>query len=706
MSKLKLLLADPRHKTVGVHSYFVPIGIGYIASNILNKYKEKIEVRLSVDSDEILDTIDQWKPDIIGISNYIWNTHLSKFLCEYAKKNDENVLCILGGPEFPAGTGAFKIQDNEDDRTYTKCFEFMAERESVDYFAYSDGEVAFIEIIENFFKNNCSTKQMREKNVILKGCVNLSWDKEKLLIGSYIPRIGLEGSVKSEGRDEIPSPYTTGLLDKFLDGVFVPSFETARGCPFLCAFCDQGLDKTKITAFSAKRISEEITYVSKRLNKIKNSTKTISMFDSNWGIFEKDLTLADKILKIMNKYDYPKYIECLTPKSNWNNLIKINDKLKNRVALNLSMQSLKIETLTDIKRRNWTKEQYIEFLKLVRERGKDASSEMIIPLPSETEESYFDGVKFLMDNEVQTRTYTLMMLCGAELGRDKAIKDFGMKSKWRILPKQFGEYRGTKILEIEQICVGTNSMSYKEYLNCRNYSFIVKLMGHSVLKPIKKLTDKLGIKWFDFSLAVSNFIQKSEHSGKFKDLFKDFCKESHGELFDSKLDAIRFYSDKKNYKSLLNGDIGENLMSKYTGRALLILDDIISTLFYVLRSKFKDKLNSELEVVLNSSEKWLKNLYLINIIYSDTKVENSYAENLKIDFDFPEWLLNEKQPFENFTKKSTYKFNLDLKKISYIKDEIDSVTLAGKDKQRAFARYIERRSSESNFFKKDYQKLN
>ena len=231
-------------------------------------------------------------------------------------------------------------------------------------------------------------------------------------------------------------------------------------------------------------------------------------------------------------------------------------------------------------------------------------------------------------------------------------------------------------------------------------------MGHSVLKPVKKLTDKLGIKWFDFSLAVSNLIQKNEYSGKFKDLFKDFCKESHGELFDTKLDAIRFYSDQKNYKSLLNGDIGENLMSKYTGRALLVLDDIISTLFYVIRNRFKDKLNSELEIVLNSSEKWLKNLYLINIIYSDTKIENNYVENLKIDFDFPEWLLNEKQPFENFTKKSIYKFNLDLKKISYIKDEIDSVTLVGRDKQRAFARYIERRSSESNFFKKDYQKLN
>ena len=34
-----------------------------------------------------------------------------------------------------------------------------------------------------------------------------------------------------------------------------------------------------------------------------------------------------------------------------------------------------------------------------------------------------------------------------------------------------------------------------------------------------------------------------------------------------------------------------------------------------------------------------------------------------------------------------------------------STFLVEKDKQRAFARYIERRSSESNCFKKDYQKL-
>ena len=95
-----------------------------------------------------------------------------------------------------------------------------------------------------------------------------------------------------------------------------------------------------------------------------------------------------------------------------------------------------------------------------------------------------------MDNGVQTRTYTLMMLVGAELGRDKAIKDYELKSKWRVLPKQFGEYREEKILEIEQICVGTKTIPYQEYLNCRNYSFIAKTLRTSFFTTYYKINKK------------------------------------------------------------------------------------------------------------------------------------------------------------------------------------------------------------------------
>ncbi len=37
MKKLKILLCDPRHSTIGSHVTSIPIGIGYIASYIKKK---------------------------------------------------------------------------------------------------------------------------------------------------------------------------------------------------------------------------------------------------------------------------------------------------------------------------------------------------------------------------------------------------------------------------------------------------------------------------------------------------------------------------------------------------------------------------------------------------------------------------------------------------------------------------------------------
>ena len=347
MKTIKILLGDTRYDTVGAHSNYIPIGIGYIGAYLKEKLKNikiDIELELSTKPEEVFDLIDNWKPDVIGLSNYIWNSNLSNSICEYAKQKNHNILTVLGGPEFPGGTGARKIEDNELDKTYTKTLSFMIERPSVDYFTYSDGEVAFLEIVKNYLQSDCDVKKLKENFKSIKGSVNVNKDKNKLEIGEYIPRIGMEGSVKAYGRDIIPSPYISGLLDKFLDGTYVPAFETARGCPFQCTFCDQGLDKIKLT-FSTKRLTDEMFYVGEKMQKFEKGTKTISIFDSNFGLFQKDVDLADNILKVMEKYDWPKYIEAIAPKSNRENILIINDKLKNRVSVGLSMQSLNIETL-------------------------------------------------------------------------------------------------------------------------------------------------------------------------------------------------------------------------------------------------------------------------------------------------------------------------------------------------------------------------
>ena len=247
MKKIKVLLADPRHHTIGLHSTYVPVGVGYIGTYLKKIIpSQNFEIKISVNPNEILDLIDDWKPNVLGFSSYVWNSNLSYRCCEYAKEKNKESLCVLGGPEFPSGTGI----TNFSNIVKKNCFDYLINKPCIDYHCYSDGETAFANVVKKYIESNFSTVLMRKNNIVADGSMCLSHDKQKLFIGEPILRLGL--SNKIDGRDSIPSPYLTGLLDKFLDGKFIPSFETARGCPFECTFCDQGLDETKIVSFSTK----------------------------------------------------------------------------------------------------------------------------------------------------------------------------------------------------------------------------------------------------------------------------------------------------------------------------------------------------------------------------------------------------------------------------------------------------------------------
>ena len=54
--------------------------------------------------------------------------------------------------------GLPKIENTNQDKTYDKCLDYLIKRPSVDYFAYSDGEVAFLEIVKKFVENGLLVK--------------------------------------------------------------------------------------------------------------------------------------------------------------------------------------------------------------------------------------------------------------------------------------------------------------------------------------------------------------------------------------------------------------------------------------------------------------------------------------------------------------------------------------------------------------------
>jgi radical SAM superfamily enzyme YgiQ (UPF0313 family) len=131
---LRVALGDLRHETTGRHSVLIPIGIAYIASYMLSQIdSDNIEVRLYDRPDMILKDIEQWEPDVVGLSNYCWKTELSRLVFNYAKGLNPETVCVAGGPEFPTD--------------WTECKEYLLYRKEIDFYVYREGEIVFAELI-------------------------------------------------------------------------------------------------------------------------------------------------------------------------------------------------------------------------------------------------------------------------------------------------------------------------------------------------------------------------------------------------------------------------------------------------------------------------------------------------------------------------------------------------------------------------------
>ena len=161
---------------------------------------------------------------------------------------------------------------------------------------------------------------------------------------------------------------------------------------------------------------------------------------------------------------------------------------------------------------------------------------------------------------------------------------------------------------------------------------------------------------------------------------------------------------------MLNGEIGENLAAKYTAKSLLHINDIFSAIFDLLNNEFNNKIEKKYKVIIESSEIWLKNLYLTNLIFSNSDDIDDYKSNkIKLKFDFPSWLKQENKNTDYFNNNVTYEMSCDRNKIQYLKNEIRSLYGTNKgytNVERALGRYLMQNVARgTNIFERNYQKL-
>jgi radical SAM superfamily enzyme YgiQ (UPF0313 family) len=632
--KLRIFLGDITHDTIFLVSDTIPINIGFIASYIKKTYGNKVDITLFKYPEDIINEIKSNPPDVIGLSNYSWNSNLSEFIASLAKKQNPNVVTLQGGTNFP--------HDEETQKT------FLLERPATDVFTILEGEKSCTNIIGRILESKKDRKKIFEKEI--DGCVFIHPDSKNsdnpvFFKGPILTRI--------KDLDEIPSPYLNGMLDKFFDGKLTPFIETNRGCPFTCSFCHTGADYFhKLNKFSKERVKEEIEYIGKKAGEL--GITGLHLADVNFGMYPQDQIVADMLMETKKKYKWPLALMTTTGKNSKDRIMKITEMLGNMFEVSMAMQSMSESVLVNIKRSNIKLDHMVEINKDLKKQGRVTATELIVPLPGETKESFINGLNNVINSGVsRVITYTLMMLHGTHFKLPGYRKQFKYLTKFRIVPLNFGEYDGQKIFDYEEAGVGTKDLSFDDYLNIRVLALFVETLHNG--KPFEEFFKYA--KFYNIQAATLLQILYDNLSEAPKDvqsIVKGFLDETQSELWDTEKDLLDFYNKEENYQKLKRGEVGGNLLYKYKSQSLLeassslisfLEDQVLKEVVLKQKGiKSTELIKSELSEIANFCSLKINALLDAN---ADTKPISS-----KFEYDILSWIES-----ENNKKLSDYKFD-------------------------------------------------
>ena len=553
----------------------------------------------------LLDAIDESPPDILASSNYIWNTQLTNFLVKYAKQANPKTLTAIGGPNITITQKAVTsfLRD-------TNC----------DLYVEGSGEQPFAMIVRALLDGY--------------GVKDVFDDKRVQGLWRINPVTGLAESRFFEQElmdlDEIPSPYLSGMADEFFDQELLPMLETNRGCPYNCTYCVWGVGN-KVRSFSLPRIIQELDYCRHHA-----PGSLLMINDANFGLFDRDLQIAQEIKKLYNEHGWPESVVVNYGQIRSDDALKVAEALNGISIFRQSSQSMNPEVLKNVNRKNIGFDEWRKIHSFSQSQGLQTFGELILMLPGETFESYINGLRFLFDLDVDCiNTNQLQLLEGARINADEERKKYGMRTKWRLLENAYGVYRGNPVVESVELVVETNTFSENQCLLCRPLNWLIQtswtMRWHDLLP---RLLASLGINPVDFFLeAVGNYHNAPK---SVRSLFERFLVDTRAELFDTREELVSHYSQPEVMEGLRQGQF-KKLNTQYCAEVMGCADEFIDY-YRTIALGMVDKLEgkpADFENMVTECCSYLRHRFLDKDNLD--AVEAGILENKTVCFDY-DWL--------------------------------------------------------------------
>lgn len=612
---IKIFLSDFTYTQQGLQSEIAPAAVGGLATYVKDKLGEQINYRIFKKPEKFIKAFLKEKPNVVGFSNYAWNSKLTYKIATLIKKKYPNTVVIYGGPNYP-----LKLEKQQ---------EFLENHTEMDYFIIKEGEVGLCNLLKHFIKNGFQKPKEQIQSVHWIG------KKKEYFISSPTDRL--------QDLTEIPSPYINGDMDEFLQDGFMPIIQTNRGCPFACTFCVEGtLYYNKVRNNSIEKLSNELKVIGNNMYPLieKGQRSDLFIADSNFGMFARDLEIADEITKQMDRNNWPQQISVATGKNQKHRIIEVAKRLRGALRLSGSVQSLDQDVLDNIKRKNVSSDDIVQVALEGGKIGALTYSEIILGLPGDTIEKFKNTVRELVGagfNKLEV--YTLMLLDGSELNSETYRKEFGLTTKFRVIPRCFGyfDFDGEvfSVGETEEVVIETKTMKFEEYVQCRVYALLIVLFNNDgFFSVVRKFLLSLKINFLDLIEII--YEGGFKESNKLKKIVDSFENETRNELFDNLDELEKRLNDPDTVKQYIDGKYGNNVLYKHKNLVLTECFDEVGNelqkgLKKLLFKKF-GRLNSFQSSFVNEMINWCvistKNLFEFNLPNPEIKIHFNYENEI------------------------------------------------------------------------------
>ena len=602
----KISFADLTHTGQIVAANTIPLGIAYVATYAKTHLKSEIECEIFRYPEDFSSYLDKNIPQLACFSNFSWNIKLSH---EYAKRIKEfspKTITIFGGPNFP---------DKPDQQK-----EFLKQYTSIDFYLEYEGERSFVELYNELNKLDFDKDKFKQKKPLVHNIRYLDGDK----------LIRCELGEKFTHLETLPSPYLTGMMDKFFDNTLIPMMQSTRGCPFTCTFCWEGGSYfTKTPRYPQDRITAELEYIAK-----KAITKDLQITDANFGMFPKDIETAKSIKECQEKYKgYPQTVLAATAKTGKERTVEIVKILGPTLPATAAVQSTDKNVLSEIRRKNVSQEVLVNFSKSIEKEGGQSEAEIILCLEGDTKEKHFKTVKDMLDADMKfIRLYQFMMLPGTQSTTSETRNKWQYLCRYRVLPRCFGTYRFRDqkfpVAEIEEICIANKTMPYEDYQDCRKFDLTVEIFNNdSILADLMSFLRMNNIKRSDLIEKIHEISINHPTFGKF---YEEFNAEEKKNLAINPDPLEEFTKKPGIMQKYIDGEYGTNELYKY--RAIAVFHHIkdLHQIAYDA-AKFLLKQNNILDKKI---ENYLSELFEFSILRKSDCLNTSLKRKKIFHYDF------------------------------------------------------------------------